>query len=275
MLRGGTYYLALSPTSPGTLKFTAYDSATPTSRTTWENYPGETPVISGGVPVGAGWKHASGNLWQVQLPANTKPFESLYYNGERRLRARIQSSSGVGYFVRGGACYSTVNKKVVDLAWCNLGSFLRIGAEVPASGENAGCPAVARIDRPSAAKCLDRFVYDAADPIAEWRNLNANDTSCPASSGPAKRYPVGDIEVTLFNAGTVDVMRVSCVNIAKHMIYFSGGTKADSENFDSFGPVAGHRYLVENARDAFDAAAAAGHTGLWFLDRSSTPWTLN
>lgn len=275
MLRGGAYYLALSPTSPGTLKFSAFDSATPANPTTWQNYPGETPVVSGGVPVGKGWKHASGNLWQAQLPASTKPFESLFYNGERRLRSRLSSPAGVGYFMRGGACYSTRTKQSVDVALCNLGTFLRVAAEVPATGTNTGCPAVARLDHPSVAKCLDRFIYDPADPIAAWANLNANDTSCPPSSGAAKNYPAGDIEVTLFNAWTVDVMRVSCVDTAKHIVYFSAGTKADSMNYDSFGPVAGHRYMVENARDAFDAEAAAGQTGIWFLDRSTTPWTLN
>ncbi len=275
MLRGGTYYLPLSPTAPGTLNFTAFDSGTRANPITWQNYPGETPVISGGVPVGKGWKQVSGSLWQVGLPANTQPFEYLYYNGERRLRSRLESATGAGYFMRGGACYSTVTKKVVETGLCNLGTFLRIAAEIPAKGENAGCPAVARNDHPSVAKCLDRFVYDANDPIANWANLHANDTACPPASGPAKAYPTGDIELTLFNTGTVDVMRVSCVDTVKHIVYLSAGTKADSVRYDSFGPAVGHRYIIENAKDAFDAAAAAGQTGLWFLDRSTSPWTLN
>ncbi len=275
MLRGGTYYLPLSPTAPGTLLFTAYDSATAANPTVWQNYPGETPVISGGVPVGKGWKHVSGALWQVPLPANTQPFEYLFYNGQRRLRSRLESASGVGYLMRGGSCYSTVSKQMVDLSLCNLGTFLRIAAEIPAKGDNAGCPAVARNDHPSVAKCLDRFVYDAHDPIVKWINLNPNDTACPPASGPAKDYPAGDIELTLFNSWTVDVMRVSCVDTSKHIVYLSAGTKPDSVYYDSFGPVAGHRYMVENTRDAFDAASAAGQTGLWFLDRSTSPWTLN
>jgi hypothetical protein len=275
MLRGGTYYLPLSPTAPGTLTFTAFDSATTAFPTLWENYPGETPVISGGAPAGKGWKHISGALWQTQLAADTKPFEYLYYNGERRLRSRVQSASGVGYYMRAGACYSTVTKQTVDIAQCNLGTYLRVAAEVPASGDNAGCPAVANNAHPSVAKCLDRFVYDAGDPIANWANLNNNDTACPPTAGAAKDYPVGDVEVTLFNSWTVDVMRVSCVDSSKHIIYFSAGTRGDSVNYDSFGPVAGHRYMVENTKDAFDAASAAGQTGLWFLDRSSSPWTLN
>ena len=275
MLRGGTYYLPLSPTAPGTIIFSAFDSAATANPTTWQNYPGETPVISGGVPVGKGWKHVSGALWQARLPAGTQPFEYLFYNGQRRLRSRLESASGVGYFMRGGSCYSTVTKQAVDIALCNLGTFLRIAAEIPAGGGNAGCPAVARNDHPSIAKCLDRFVYDASDPIGNWINLNPNDTACPPAAGPAKNYPVGDIELTLFSSSTINVMRVSCVDTAKHIIYLSAGTKGDSVNYDSFGPVAGHRYIIENSRDAFDAAAVAGQTGLWFLARSTSPWTLN
>src|ERR1051326_3150670 len=85
MLRGGNYYLPLSPTSPGTLTFSAFDSGTTRNRITWQNYPGETPVISGGVPIGKSglgltWKHLSGDVWQVQLPGKVQPFEYLFYN---------------------------------------------------------------------------------------------------------------------------------------------------------------------------------------------------
>jgi len=73
----------------------------------------------------------------------------------------------------------------------------------------------------------------------------------------------------------VDVLRVSCVDTAKHMIYFTANSRGDSVNYAAFGPAAGRRYIVENARDAFDAATKEGQTGIWFLDRSATHWTLN
>ncbi len=282
MLRAGTYYLPLSPTRPGTLEFTASDSGGTTGPVIWRSYPGETPVISGGEPLGTGglgrsWMHVSGSLWQVRLPAATLPFESLFYNGQRRLRSRVAAPSGMGYFMRGGSCYSTETKKTVGLSQCNLGTFLRIAAEVPAKGANAGCPAIAKTSRPSLAKCLDRFVYDAKDPLGNWINLNPSDTACPAApdGSPAKSYPAGDIELTLFNTRTVDVLRVSCVDPVRHMIYFIAKARGDSDNYDSYGPVAGHRYIVENSRDAFDAANREGQTGVWFLDRSTSPWTLN
>jgi hypothetical protein len=282
MLRGGTYYLPLSSTAPGTLNFAAADSGATAYPVTWRNYPGETPIVSGGEPIGKGglgltWKHTSGPLWQVQLPAALQPFESLFYNGQRRLRSRIQSASGVGYYMRAGACYSTVNGKQVDAVLCNLGTYLRIASEVPAKGDNATCPAIAKASHPSTAKCLDRFVYDAKDPIANWSNLNPSDTSCSAApdGSPVKKYPAGDVEVTLFNSSTVDILRVSCVDTGRRMIYFTANARGDSNQFDSFGPVAGHRYIVENTKDAFESSMRAGQTGLWFLDRSTSPWTLN
>lgn len=55
MIRQGTYYLPSSPTNPGTLNFTQVDSGVSGAQVFWENYPGEAPVISGGIPV-TGWK---------------------------------------------------------------------------------------------------------------------------------------------------------------------------------------------------------------------------
>src|SRR5689334_10077658 len=41
MLRAGTYYLPLSPTNPGTLRFDASDSGTASAPIQWTNYPNE------------------------------------------------------------------------------------------------------------------------------------------------------------------------------------------------------------------------------------------
>ena len=270
LLRRGTYYLPLSPTSPGALLFGSGDSGTAAAPVGWQNYPGETPVVSGGEPIGKGglaltWTHVSGSLWQVPLPASTQPFEYLFYNGERRLRSRLESSSGVGYYMKGDSCYSTVTNQMVATSLCNLGSYLRVAAEIPPTGENAGCPKVTREDG-SASKCLDRFEYNPGDPIAKWANLNPSGSLC---GGSPNKYPAGDVELTLFDSWTVDVMRVSCIDTEKHVIYFTGATKGIGHSYPYHGPVKGHRYIVENAKDAFDAAQSAGQTGLWFLDRST------
>ena len=146
-LRGGTYYLPLSPTNPGTLVFSARDSGTASFPINWESYPGETPILSGGVPVGSGglgltWNRAGGgNLWQVQLPATVKPFEALFYTPAggattRRLRSRLESPSGVGYAMIGGQC-TAVNAlgppTAVPASFCNLGTFLRVAGSIPQS----------------------------------------------------------------------------------------------------------------------------------------------
>ena len=272
MVRDGVYYLPLSPTNPGTLSFTASDSGTATLPVSWTNYPDEVPVVSGGVPV-TNWTNVSGSLWQTTVPANTQPFEYLYYNGERRMRSRLQSTAGVGYYMSGGSCISSQNQQVVSTSLCNLGTFLRVAAEVPPTGANANCPSTTGSSGQS--KCLDRFQYNPQDPIADWINLNPPSGN-PCGTNSSGNYPSGDIELTLFDAFTVDLMRVSCVNTNSQIIYLTGATHAGtSAQYDLNGPTAGRRYVIDNTRDAFNAAQAAGQTGVWFLDRSTTPWTLN
>ncbi|MBV8199406.1 MAG: right-handed parallel beta-helix repeat-containing protein, partial [Acidobacteria bacterium] len=268
--------------------FGAGDSGSASFPVTWQGYPGETPVISGGVPVGAGglglaWTRGAGNLWQVQLPAAIEPFETLYYvpagasgpsAATRRLRSRLGSPNGVGYTMSGGQCIA-VNPlgppAPAPISQCNLGTFLREAASIPQS--SATCTvADSSSDGKGHSKCLDRFYYNPADPIASWSNLNGTYTgnpTHPCQANPGNPYPPGDVEVTLFEAWTVDVMRIGCIDTANHVIYLTGPAKPGGPSiYNLFGPGSGKRYVVENARDAFLAALNAGQTGLWFLDRS-------
>ena len=278
MVRAGTYYLPLSPTNPGTLNLTSADSGNSGMPITWQNYPDETPIVSGGSSIGAGglrlnWSNVSSNLWQVQIPSKSQGFESFFYNGERRLRARVQYAAGVGYYMKSGSCFATQTGQAVDLSMCNLGTFLRVAAEVPPG--NTGCPSVSDGTQ---SKCLDRFQYDPSDPITRWANLNGiytGDPSKPCRADSSNPYPAGDIELTLFDSWTVDVMRVNCVDTTKHIIYLTSPAKGNPTDYNCFGPAAGHRYIVENALDAFQQEQEAGQSGLWFLDRSSVPWTLS
>jgi hypothetical protein len=281
MIRQGSYYLPLSRTNPGTLNFSSADSGTSQAPVIWENYPRENPTVSGGEALGSGglqlsWTNPSGNLWQVQLPRNTQPFEYLFYEpttSGRRLRSRLQSASGTGYYMNNGSCHSTLTGKTVAISECNLGTFLRIAASIPPG--QTGCPSVRSGNQ---SKCLDRFRYNPDDPIANWINLNGRYTGDPAkpchadSSNP---YPVGDVELTLFNAWTVDVMRINCVDTNDHIIYLTGPTQGVSGEYNYFGPTEGHRYIIENTKDAFDREREDGQTGIWFLDRSSARWTLS
>lgn len=281
MLRKGTYYLGFVPNT-GTLKFTGDDSGKSNRPILWTNYPGETPIISGGLPIGKDgldltWKKVSGNLWQVPLPSGVEPFEYLFYNGERRLRSRLQSAGGTGYYMRGGECTSTVAKQTVDRVQCNLGTYLRIASPVDAdepAGENCPSSSNPRGRR----KCLDRFHYFPDDPIVAFTNLTPVDSPwhrCGQKSGGS--YPQGDIEVMIFNSWSVDYMRLACIDTSSHTLYFTDKTFSTEAGmtFNNLGPINNHRYIIENVKEAFDAARAVGQTGQWFLDRSTSPWTLN
>ena len=282
MIRQGVYSLPLSPTNPGTLNFNSSDSGTSKMPVTWENYPSEIPILSGGEPVGGGglgltWNNPSGNLWQVNLPANMQPFEYLFYHHgtqrSRRMRSRLQSSTGVGYYMSNGSCYSTSTGQTVDISKCNLGTFLRIAAVVPPG--NTGCP---HVTSGSESKCLDRFQYDPNDLITNWVNLNGvytGDPSQPCRADNSNPYPPGDIELTLFDSWTVDLMRINCVDTTNRIIYLTGPTQGSVGNYNCFGPAVGHRYTIENAKDAFNREQQDGQTGIWFLDRSTSSWTLS
>ena len=91
VLRAGTYTLAESIT------LTPEDSAeTPAHRFTIANYPGETPILSGGVRI-TGWKRVPGktNLWQAVIPdvgIGKGHIRSLFVNDRRAVRARTPNA---------------------------------------------------------------------------------------------------------------------------------------------------------------------------------------
>ena len=159
----------------------------------------------------------------------------------------------------------------MDLQLCNLGSFLRVANTVDPGA--TGCPSVTN---KGVSRCLDRFYFNPTDPITRWINLQGVYTGNPASpcqSDGSNSYPQGDVELTLFDAWTVDIMRISCIDAQAHIVYLTSTTQAG--NYPYFGPVVGHRYVIDNTLDAFNAANAGGQTGIWFLDRSTSPWILN
>jgi hypothetical protein len=301
----GTYYLLYSPTNPGTLVFTCKDSGTSSNFVTWQPNSSNTApvVVSGAIQVGGTsgtsglgltWTKTSGytNVYQVSLPAtytntnptthltyNLQPFEYMYYlpsgssTPTRRLRARVEESTGVGYYMSAvNRCTQTqAPGGTVSTSLCNLGTYLRVSSPVLYdSGTNTpNCPN-------DGVKCLDRFVYTTAAPdqIMNWTNLNgtySGSTSGTGFSGPctASGTYQGDIGLTLIDAWTVDAMRIACLDTTNKIIYLTGATKPNTGQLNFFGPNTNHRYYIENAANAFWKAQANGQTGLWYWNRTN------
>lgn len=242
MVRGGNYAL------PATFALAAGDSGTAQSQTIYENYPGETPVLSGGVRV-TNWTSAGGNLWKTTLPPQTAAFENLFYNGVRRLRPRLGGS---------------------------LGTFYRVGSTVYLTGPTAPPPPAPKPEANCAVyipdsgwECFDRFQYAVTDPIAStWKNLApAADNPCHQPAGnPALS---GDIEVLIWEQFSTSKLRISCVDAANRIVYMTGPTGFSQNHASEAGFITGNRYLVENVQDALT------QPGQWFLDHSTSPWTLS
>ena len=172
--RAGTYFL------PATEMFTAADSGSATMQIVYQNYPGESPVISGGVRV-QNWTNTSGNTWKTTLPASTQYFENLFYNGVRRLRPRLGVSAG--YF---GHVLPDRRSRLFE--WPNA-------PPPPATAPNANCSVYFA---GSGWECFDRFQYSPTDPIAStWKNL-APPAGNPCGQPAGNPALAGDIELLDF-----------------------------------------------------------------------------
>ncbi len=103
VLRGGVYH------QPEPIVFSAIDSGTNECPITYQAYPGEYPIISGGRVIG-GWERddsaqsqsrCEGRLWRAAVPAvqagGKWNFNQLFVNGQRRTRARVPNK---GSFLR-------------------------------------------------------------------------------------------------------------------------------------------------------------------------------
>ena len=236
MFRAGTYFLST------TLNFTSTDSGTSTLGIVYENYPDETPVFTGGEQL-TGWKSSGSNTWEVTLPSTTQYFEQLWYNGQRRLRPRLGAGGGT-----------------------TVGTYYRVASPVYVSSSQPNCTVETTAGK---YECFDRFQYTSTDPISNtWKNLSPPSGNLCGASGNS--YPSGDIELDLFERWSMSKMRISCIDTINHIIYFTGPTATTQTTVSVANqtPIAGHRYLVENIKDDLT------QPGQWFLDRSSSSWTL-
>ena len=137
-----------------------------------------------------------------------------------------------------------------------LGTYYRVAATIYLPGSESG-PA----PNPNCTvymaglgwECFDRFQYTASDPISSsWTNLNAP-------------YPQGDIELYDFEKWDASELRIQSIDTASNIIYLTGPT-IQQDFYHGF--IVGHRYLIENIKNELT------QPGQWFLDRSSSPWTI-
>ena len=136
-LRGGLY-------TQQSLSFSSSDSGCSAMvPVIYENYPGETPILSGGRQI-TGWTNITGksicagntDCWQTTLASGTPYFEALFYNGQRRTRPRL------------GATASNL-----------MGQYYRVKTRLQTCGGGT---------------CYDRFGYNTSDPInSKWSNLSS------------------------------------------------------------------------------------------------------
>jgi hypothetical protein len=87
-VRGGKYYLN------ETLALSAEDSGTAQAPVVFAAYPGEEPVLSGGVAIG-GWTAHRGKILQAKLPqgkADSWDHRQLFLDGKRQVRARFPNA---------------------------------------------------------------------------------------------------------------------------------------------------------------------------------------
>ncbi len=82
--REGTYYI------DELILFTPEDSGTEKCPITYQAYPGEKPVISGGKKITGKWEKGENGIWSVNVPeVHTQQwwFRQLFKNGERQIRS--------------------------------------------------------------------------------------------------------------------------------------------------------------------------------------------
>ncbi|MCI4323329.1 MAG: right-handed parallel beta-helix repeat-containing protein, partial [Thermoplasmata archaeon] len=88
-------------------------------------------------------------------------------------------------------------------------------------------------------ECFDRFYYSGDDVNTSY-------------------YNEASIEIDVFEDWTMPILRVASVNATDHIVYLTGTTHDTDLPYHGF--VAGHRFLVDNVREALD------RPGLWYLD---------
>jgi parallel beta-helix repeat protein len=130
MVRGGKYYL------PETLVLAAKDGGNRDCLITWTAYPGEKPILSGGLRIG-GWRPFKGAILQARLPVRAERwrFRQLFFNGERKPRARWPKSKPANPLYGGWAVHEGCDETNPFQAFRYPKGFLRRRWAKPAMAE--------------------------------------------------------------------------------------------------------------------------------------------
>ena len=114
------------------------------------------------------------------------------------------------------------------------GTYLYFVGPVYSKSRSANCP----VPVGTQYECFDRFQFKTGDLSSSY-------------------YDINNVEIDDFECWTMPRMRLSSVDVANNTAYVTGPT---SEVQDCHGFIAGHRYLVENAKEALSSP------GQWYLD---------
>ncbi len=103
-LRGGTYYLNAPVT------FGLSNSGTAAAPITYKAYPGEKPIISGGILVSTAWTTYSGSIMVTTIAESLK-VDQLFLNGTRMVLARYPNYTLKTDTLDGYATYSSITSR--------------------------------------------------------------------------------------------------------------------------------------------------------------------
>jgi len=173
-IRGGVYYV------PETIRFTPADSGTAQAPISYEAYPGEEPILSGGRRI-TSFRPVDGPIQAVALPdvkAGRWYFRSLFAEGERQIRARYPNFDPQDPY-RGGFLY--VAPAPGSFSQCvgnihNVGDSMTYRVQVPAEGEYAVWVYYAALNQPYGTEDMGgrtALRVDGGEPV---RLMNLPDT---------------------------------------------------------------------------------------------------
>jgi len=229
--RGGTYYLSK------TFVLTPEDSGTSDKPITYQSYPGEKAIISGGKPITTNWTAYQNGIYKTNVGTGWQ-FNSLFVNGKRAVRARAPNiDSATPYYLMADVPVS-YEGVCAELAWGLVTTNY-------CSSKYAACP-----------QCTG-FKYSGSE-FSNWTNLQ-------------------DVEVSVFTQWENPRVKLQSVDTANKTVRFSNypahAYSLDynyvcDNNAKPF-PCTGisdkrtARYYIENALELLDSP------GEWYLNKQT------